>query len=67
MSIREGEKLKNGTTPRSVGCELSMDTFRIEIRKRFLTIKGVMFWNCFSSRVMRCFKIELNMFKEEMV
>ncbi|CAM5091879.1 unnamed protein product [Eretmochelys imbricata] len=75
INTREGEelfKLSTNVDTRTNGYKLATRKFRLEIRRRFLTIRGVKFWNSLPREVvgakdLSCFKIKLDKFMEEMV
>ncbi|CAM4321681.1 unnamed protein product [Lepidochelys kempii] len=75
INTREGEelfKLSTNVDTRTNGYKLATRKFRLEIRRRFLTIRGVKFWNSLPRDVvgakdLSCFKIKLDKFMEEMV
>ncbi|CAM5107583.1 unnamed protein product [Eretmochelys imbricata] len=75
INTGEGEELfKLGTNvdTRTNGYKLATRKFRLEIRRRFLTIRGVKFWNSLpreagGAKDLSGFKIKLDKFMEEMV
>ncbi|CAM5112173.1 unnamed protein product [Natator depressus] len=75
INTGEGEelfKLSTNVDTRTNGYKLATRKFRLEIRRRFLTIRGVKFWNCLpreavGAKDLSGFKIKLNKFMEEMV
>ncbi|CAM5108569.1 unnamed protein product [Natator depressus] len=75
INTGEGEelfKLSTKVDTRTNGYNLVIGKFRLDIRRRFLTIRGVKFWNSLpreavGSKDLSGFKIKLNKFMEEMV
>ncbi|CAM5110189.1 unnamed protein product [Natator depressus] len=75
INTREGEelfKLSTNVDTRTNGYKLATRKFRLEIRRRFLTIRGVKFWNSLpreavGAKDLSGFKIKLDKFMEEMV
>ncbi|CAM4429601.1 unnamed protein product [Caretta caretta] len=75
INTGEGEelfKLSTNVDTRTNGYKLATRKFRLEIRQRFLTIRGVKFWNSLpresvGAKDLSGFKIKLNEFMEEMV
>ncbi|CAM4522288.1 unnamed protein product [Lepidochelys olivacea] len=75
INTRAGEelfKLSTNVDTRSNGYKLVIGKFRLEIRRRFLTIRGVNFCNSLpreavGAKDLSGFKIKLDMFMEEMV
>ncbi|CAM4556029.1 unnamed protein product [Caretta caretta] len=75
INTREGEelfKLSTNVDTRINGYKLSTRKFRLEIRRRFPTIRGVKFWNSLpreavGAKDLSGFKIKLDKFMEEMV
>ncbi|CAM4680127.1 unnamed protein product [Lepidochelys kempii] len=75
INTGEGEelfKLSTKVDTRTNGYKLATRKFRLEIRQRFLTIRGVKFWNSLpreavGAKDLSGFKIKLNKFMEEMV
>lgn len=41
----KGQWLKENVDTRTNGSKLAMNKFRLEIRRRFLILRGVRFWN----------------------
>ncbi|CAM5164461.1 unnamed protein product [Natator depressus] len=68
INTREGEeffKLSTNVDTRTNGYKLVIGKFRLEVRRRFLTIRGVKFWNSLlreavGAKDLSGFKIELN-------
>uniref|UniRef100_A0A8C3F4S5 Reverse transcriptase domain-containing protein n=1 Tax=Chrysemys picta bellii TaxID=8478 RepID=A0A8C3F4S5_CHRPI len=75
INTREGEELFQLSTKvdtRTKGYKLAVGKFRLEIGRRFLTIKGVKFWNSLPRETegvkdLSGFKIKLDKFMEGMV
>ncbi|CAM4557273.1 unnamed protein product [Caretta caretta] len=75
INTGEGEelfKLSTNVDTRTNGYKLATRKFRLDIRRRFLTIRGVKFWNSLLREAVGAkdpsgFKIKLNKFMEEMV
>ncbi|CAM5140517.1 unnamed protein product [Natator depressus] len=75
INIGEGEelfKLSTSVDTRTNGYKLATRKFRLEIRRRFLTIRGVKFWNSLpreavGAKDLSGSKIKLDKFMEEMV
>ncbi|CAM5120564.1 unnamed protein product [Natator depressus] len=75
INTGEGEelfKLSTNVDTRTNGYKLVIGKFRLEIRRRFLTIRGVKFWNSLpreavGAKDLSAFKIKLDTFMEEMV
>ncbi|CAM4567481.1 unnamed protein product [Lepidochelys kempii] len=75
INTGEGEelfKLSTNVDTRTNGYKLVIGKFRLEIRRRFLTIRGVKSWNSLpreavGAKDLSGFKIKLNKFMEEMV
>ncbi|CAM4707266.1 unnamed protein product [Lepidochelys kempii] len=75
INTGEGEelfKLSTNVDTKPNGYKLVIGKFRLEIRRRFLTIRGVKFWNSLpreavGAKDLSGFKIKLNKFMEEMV
>ncbi|CAM5110902.1 unnamed protein product [Natator depressus] len=75
INTRVGEelfKLSTDVDTRTNGYKLANGKFRLEIRRRFLTTRGVKFWNSLpreavGAKDLSGFKIRLDKFMEEMV
>ncbi|CAM4568387.1 unnamed protein product [Lepidochelys kempii] len=75
INTGEGEelfKLSANVDTRTNGYKLAIGKFRLEIRQRFLTIRGVKFWNSLpreavGAKDLSGFKTKLDKFMEEMV